>query len=670
MDERQGRRSPSNNEHGLLNKDVNGRHGRWTLRATKQYLFLAVAGALINAGAFAAGAQAENSTLTSQQAAKLSPQLTERLASQAGREVPVIITLNAEADTEDATSAGQVIRELRATAAASQRTVMADIDGPARRYWLVNAISTKVTATEAADLAANPAVESIDIDAPVSITQDMTAGIAGGVNGWGLDAIGAPAAWSTYGVTGRGVRLGSIDTGVDASHPQIAGSVVAWRDFVAGAPTPYDDNGHGTHTVGTMAGRNANGVQVGVAPEAEVVVAKAMGAQGTATSSTLLAAAQWMTDPDGNPATADHPTVINNSWTTGHVNNEWFRPMVQAWVAMGITPVFAAGNTGGEVGSPSSYPEVIAVGATDQAGAVWSGSNRGTSSWTTGDQTVTVGKPDVVAPGVAVTSAVPGGYSAYTGTSMATPHTAGTIALLKQVRPDLGTEQIRSILRQTATDIDAPGIDLPSGAGRINTLAAVAATGAPAVAQQQAPVAEAAPQADAAPQTDTQQAEAQQAAEPTIDALQVTRQATRFVVTGRVNQRATVSFRARSTNGVRYTTSRRITSSGRFRMVVPARARGTYSLNIVVKAAGRPAETISTVVRASKSPMMKRLNVVERGNRLVVSGQVARRAVVTSRTTATTSGKAVTRRSNARTSFRMTVPQPKPGFRLTMQFAR
>src|SRR2546430_2380572 len=124
------------------------------------------------------------------------------------------------------------------------------------------------------------------------------------------------------------------------SAAELAGKVVAWHDFIGAGAQPYDDNGHGTHVAGTIAGSAALGSPIGVAPDAQLVVAKALDAEGVAPGSALLAAAQWITDPDGNPATADFPSIVNNSWYSADANNTWFRPMVQAWVAMGIVPVF------------------------------------------------------------------------------------------------------------------------------------------------------------------------------------------------------------------------------------------------------------------------------------------------------------------------------------------
>ncbi len=618
----------------------------------KHGLLVTVAGALSIAWAGSAPAQTS----------KITPQLASQLAATpAGAQVPAIITLDRQVETDGTqVASATLIRRLRATAATTQREVVAELDGPSTRFWLVNAIATRVSADEAADLAANPAVRQVDVDLPVTVTADG-AQSGSALNGWGVTAVRAQGAWSSYAATGRGVRIGSIDTGVDTSSAQVASSVVAWKDFVAGAAAPYDDNGHGTHTIGTMAGRNTDGITIGVAPDADVVVAKAMNAQGVSTASTLLAAAQWMTDPDGNPATADFPTVINNSWTTASdPHNEWFRPMVQTWVAMGITPVFAAGNNGGAVGSPSSYPEVITVGATDQANAVWNLSSRGVSTWTVNGMAVTVGKPDVVAPGVAVTSVVPGGYAPYSGTSMAAPHVAGAIALMKQARPGLTTEEIRSILRSTATDVDAPGVDLASGAGLINAHAAVARTGAPAV--QAAPrAAEPAPQSAPA---DVATAPGVVDAPNTIHSVSVVRQGSRYVVRGRVTRTAKITFRAVSTTG-RDTITRRTTSGGTFRMIVPARRSGTYNLTLTATAAGRRAETIQTRPAAGRTPVMRTLNVTTNARTgLVVRGTVGTRATVTARTGAKTA------RAKTRKSFRMTVPTAHNGYRVTMQFTR
>lgn len=205
----------------------------------------------------------------------------------------------------------------------------------------------------------------------------------------------------------------------DPTHPVAAGN---WFDAVAGMNSePYDDNGHGTHVTGTMVGDDGAGNQIGVAPGARWIAAKAFTGGGSGESSWLLAAGEWMlapTDGDGTPHPEWAPDVINNSWGGGAGLDEWYRPMVQAWRAAGIFPAFANGNAGpgaGTAGQPGNYPDSFAVGATDSADMVASFSSRGPSPY--GEF-----KPEVAAPGVGIRSSIPGGgYANLSGTSMATP---------------------------------------------------------------------------------------------------------------------------------------------------------------------------------------------------------------------------------------------------------
>ena len=500
----------------------------------------------------------------SARAASLSRALEARLAASSTGQVPVVITLKAQ--TDEARYAGRpsaLIRALRATARRTQPGVTADLDGPSRRFWLVNAVATDASAAEVAAISDDPSVASIDLDPTVTVTGASAAGAAEG--SWGVDAIHAPAAWSRYGITGAGVRVGSIDTGVDASNPELAGAIAGLHDFVGGSPTPYDDNGHGTHTVGTMVARNVTGGHIGVAPGAQAIVAKAIRADGTALGSDLLAAAQWMTDPDGDPATADYPSVINNSWTSSGATNEWFRPMVQTWAAMGIVPVFGAGNTAGTIGNPASYPETIAVGALEETGVVTGASSSGLLNWVIDGVPTQVSKPDITAPGVFITSTLGASYGVYTGTSMAAPHVAGTVALIKQARPDLDVAGIREILRASAVDRGAPGFDQQYGAGALDAQAAVAATGAPLVAQAAAAA-----------------TAARRAAR--VRVLRVVRRGGSWIITGRVSAPARMRAAVRRPGATANAIGRRTTAvsvhRGRFVLRVPTRglSKGRYVL--------------------------------------------------------------------------------------------
>ncbi|MFC4619375.1 S8 family serine peptidase [Camelliibacillus cellulosilyticus] len=290
--------------------------------------------------------------------------------------------------------------------------------------------------------------------------------------------IGAPQVWD-MGVNGSGVVIGSLDTGVQWDHPALKKKYRGynpgnpnqpineynWFDATGGnQDAPYDDFGHGTHTVGTMVGSEDDGTnEVGVAPEAQWIAAKAFTSNGTGTDADILAAGEWLlapTDADGNPHPEKAPDIINNSWGGGAGLNELYRPMVQSWRAAGIFPTFSAGNVDsdnpggpGSVASPGNFPESFAVGATDNNDNLASFSLQGPSPY---DEI----KPEVVAPGVAIRSAVPeSNYGSDSGTSMAAPAVSGTVALLLQANASLTVDDIENILINTAkplTDITFP----------------------------------------------------------------------------------------------------------------------------------------------------------------------------------------------------------------------
>jgi subtilisin family serine protease len=410
--------------------------------------------------------------------ATLAPSLGARLARAPGP-LPVLVTLREQVHTgRDAGGAGNLIRSLRSMAARSQPALLARLPRPARRMWLVNAVALRARPAEIRRLARDPAVARVEYDrrvrlfAPTGVADaDPPPGLFER-GGWGSAAIGAPAVWRDYGIDGRGVRVGSIDSGVDADHPDLAGKIAAWRDFVNGRQAPYDDHGHGTHTIGTMVGGAAGGAPVGVAPGARVVVAKALDGDGAATLSTLLAAGQWITDPDGNPLTHDAPSVVNASWgAPAGPGGQALRRLIARWRELGIVPVFSAGNTGpgGSVAAPAVFPETLAVGALGPRGRVAAFSSRGAA----GEPTL---KPDLAAPGHQIVSSVPGGgWGNSSGTSMAAPHVAGAIALLRQADPTLSVEAIETTLRESAHDVAQAGPDRRSGAGALDARAAVAA---------------------------------------------------------------------------------------------------------------------------------------------------------------------------------------------------
>jgi len=290
---------------------------------------------------------------------------------------------------------------------------------------------------------------------------------------YGLEKIQATRVWNELGLNGAGVRVAVLDSGADSSHDDLIGKVLASRDFISeySDNTPNDAHGHGTHVAGTIAGGNSSGRNIGVAPGSKLLIAKVFDDEGGSTLAAILEGMQWAADPDGNPTTADQPRIASNSW--GGPLSDVYEPGIQTWREMGIIPVCAAGNYGPEkqtIIAPAGYQDVIAVGASGHDDSIAEFSARGPVQY--GGKTYI--KPDIVAPGVNIQSAKPGGGLDWmSGTSMATPHIAGVIALMLQADPDLSLQAVHTILKTTAKDIGEPGQDNESGHGRVDAYDAV-----------------------------------------------------------------------------------------------------------------------------------------------------------------------------------------------------
>ncbi len=281
-------------------------------------------------------------------------------------------------------------------------------------------------------------------------------------------------------LTGEGVNVGILDTGIDAAHKDLAGKVVIFKDFVGKKSAAYDDHGHGTHVAGTIAGGNTSGTSIGVAPNTKLTVAKVFSSSGSASTAEILAAMQWMADPDNNPQTKDQPALVSNSWGGGSPSaskspaDDAFCMAVETWIKLGIMPVFAAGNSGsgkGTVNIPGACPAALAVGATDFSDVIASFSSRGPAVWKTGS----VIKPLVSAPGVKILSSMPGGgYGTMSGTSMATPHTSGLLSLIYQAVPGISIEQASALIVKGVKDLGPAGQDNDYGFGRIDAMSTLA----------------------------------------------------------------------------------------------------------------------------------------------------------------------------------------------------
>ena len=412
-------------------------------------------------------------------AAKIKPDVLSKLQGKDAKEATDYwVRFTAKADLAKAATITDwnqrgtaVAAALRKTAAESQAKVRAELDGQHVKYqafWGTNAIrvSSGSLAT-AQSLAGHAEVEGIY--APVAmevpkVTQGTTEREINAVE-WGIANINADDVWSQYGDKGAGIVIANIDTGVQYDHPALVNSYRGnlgggqfdhnynWFDAAGTSPSaPADGNGHGTHTMGTMAGDDGAGNQIGVAPEVKWIAANGCCPSDAA----LISSGEWMLEPTNlagaNPDASKRPNIINNSWGSQLPSNDPFmEDITNAWTASGIFGSWSNGNSGSACqtsGSPGSLASNYSAGAYDINNNIASFSGRGVG------QNGTI-KPNISAPGVNVRSSVPGNaYASFNGTSMASPHLAGTVALLWSAAPALKGDvtATRALLDNSAID--------------------------------------------------------------------------------------------------------------------------------------------------------------------------------------------------------------------------
>ncbi|KAF1322726.1 hypothetical protein FI667_g11085, partial [Globisporangium splendens] len=332
-----------------------------------------------------------------------------------------------------------------------------------KNFWISNQITVSSASFELVEkLAGLSSVGSIREQKMIKIEKPEEVGaetneLVG--QEWGVQRIGANKVWAD-GNIGQGVIVANIDTGVRATHEALKRNFLGkngWYDPELQSDEPYDIHGHGSHTMGTIAGAKG----VGVAPGATWLACKGCrwyegddGPEVGCSEEDLLTCAQFVlcpTDTKGqNEDCSKAPQVVSNSWG-GDGGDNFYKGAVDAWTKAGIVTVFSQGNDGRKgcstAGSPGDYPSVIGVGSSTSTDALSAFSGKGPS--VAGRR-----KPDITAPGQLVRSiwnTTDTAYSTISGTSMAAPHVTGAVALLLSAQPDLAIDEVKVAL-YTTTD--------------------------------------------------------------------------------------------------------------------------------------------------------------------------------------------------------------------------
>ncbi|MBI5240936.1 MAG: S8 family peptidase [Elusimicrobia bacterium] len=264
-------------------------------------------------------------------------------------------------------------------------------------------------------------------------------GVDAGELPWGIQRVNAPAAWAK--TQGAGVRVAVVDTGIDSSHPDLKANYAGCYNAMDSKKSCMDDNSHGTHVSGTIAGALDGKGVAGVAPKARLYAVKVLDADGSGGLVGIIKGILWC---------AKNDMQVANMSLGAPMGTVFMRLAVKYAASKGVAIIAAAGNSGGSVGYPAGYPDTIAVSASDVNDKIADFSSRGP-------------RVEFIAPGVNVKSSVPGGgYDSYNGTSMATPHVAG-LAALAVSRGARGLDGVRAALKRSAKSIGLKPTEEGSG---------------------------------------------------------------------------------------------------------------------------------------------------------------------------------------------------------------
>ncbi|MGW0953672.1 S8 family peptidase [Streptomyces sp. NPDC002545] len=374
-------------------------------------------------------------------------------------EVPVIATYTGKASARTAaTAAGTTAKTVLPSINARSMTIKDN------GQWWREVREKTIGKSAAASRASGPlaGVGKVWLDELTKLELDQS-----------VPQIGAPAAWER-GYDGSNVKVTVLDSGIDATHPDLAGRITEAVDFTNSPKGAVDEHGHGTHVASTIAGtgKASDGLRRGVAPGAKLSIGRVCGSDGSCAGSAVIAGMEW--------AAKSGADVVNMSLGGAPSDGKDLLSTTVNTLSRtyGTLFVIAAGNAGPgseTVGSPGAADEALTVAAVDKSDKMASFSSRGPR---VGDGAV---KPDISAPGVAIVAARAKGtamgkpvddyYTSANGTSMATPHMAGAAAIIAQQHPDFTGRQIKSLLMATSKDL---GHDLfAQGAGRVDVARAV-----------------------------------------------------------------------------------------------------------------------------------------------------------------------------------------------------
>lgn len=351
---------------------------------------------------------------------------------------------------------------------------------------LIKAFSVELPLGNINEFRNDDSVISIYPDSEVQACLDTAIFTTNALNAWGS------------GFTAKGITVAIVDTGIYPHRDLVSpvNRIIGFKDLVSGRTLPYDDNGHGTHVAGIVAGNgiSSGGIYKGVAPEANLVGVKVLDNFGRGRTSDVIAGIQWVVQTKGKFNTR----ILNLSvgaTPTGSYSQDPLSRAAEAALQEGIVVVAAAGNTGeGGIASPGINPNVITVGATDDKGTISAEDDVVAGFSSRGPTIDGILKPDLVAPGVGITSLKTSitnkpiksngtdgklsarvssysevdGYVPMSGTSMATPIVSGISAVLLQMHPDYSPEELKTYLIETATDLGFQAYEQGAGEAKIN----------------------------------------------------------------------------------------------------------------------------------------------------------------------------------------------------------